>query len=158
MRLTPKRTIQNSFAATLLLGLAACKGQPDTPEGRMAHQRHENFEAMGDAYKGITDELKKDAPDFISNRNNADTINGFAPKVVTWFPKGTGPNDGVRTHALETIWTKPEQFQQAATRLANESARFRSLVPGGDAAVLNKAAGELGAACKNCHDTFREKD
>ena len=53
----------------------------------------------------------------------------------------------MRTHALETIWTKPEQFQQAATRLANESARFRSLVPGGDAAVLNKAAGELQRLC-----------
>ena len=157
MRLISNRLMLVALPA-LVLGLAACKGQPDTPEGRMAHQRHENFEAIGDAYKGIADELKKDSPDFVQIRANADTIAGFAPKVVTWFPKGTGPNDGVRTDALETVWTKPEQFQQAATRFVDESARFRSLVDSGDAAALGKASGELGAACKNCHDTFREKD
>ena len=157
MRLTSNRLMLAALPA-LVLGLAACKGQPDTPEGRMAHQRHENFEAIGDAYKGITDELQKDAPDFVLIRTNADIIDGFAPKVATWFPKGTGPNDGVVTDALDTIWTKPEQFQQAATRFVDESAHFKSLVQGGDAAVLSKAAGELGATCKNCHDTFREKD
>lgn len=154
MRLPPRLIA----TAPLALALAACNGQPDTPEGRIAYERHENFERIGDAFKAITDELKKDSFDIAVIRNGAETINGFAPKVATWFPKGSGPEDGIRTDALQTIWTKPEQFQQAANRFVDEAARFKALTETGDRAALQKGAGDLGASCKNCHDTFREKD
>jgi cytochrome c556 len=147
-----------SVLPLLALSLTSCNGQPDTPEGRIAHQRHENFERIGDAYKAIGDELKKASPDIVAIRTGAGTIDGFAPKVATWFPKGTGPDDGVRTDALQTVWTKPEQFQQAASRFVSEAARFKALSQAGDLAAIRKGAAELGAACKNCHDTFREKD
>jgi cytochrome c556 len=162
MSLTPNRVFPKIFVLAVLPGIAlsvaACKGQPNTPEGRMAHQRHENFEDIGDAFKGITDELKKTSPDTDAIRIHAGVIDSLAPKVGTWFPKGTGPNDGVRTDALETVWTRPQQFQQAATRFADASAHFKLQAKANDIPALRKAAGELGGACKNCHDTFREKD
>ncbi len=157
MRLIPQRRIL-AILPMIALGLAACNGQPDTPEGRIAHQRHENFESIGKAFKAISDELKKSSPDVVVIREGADTINGFAPKVATWFPKGSGPEDGIRTDALQTVWTKPEQFQQAASRLVDEAAKFHALAHAGDMAAIGKGAQELGGACKNCHDTFREED
>ena len=109
-------------------------------------------------FKEITDELEDDTPDLAVIRTEAATIAGFAPKVATWFPKGSGPDDGIRTHAKQTIWTKPEQFQQAAQRFVDESARFQALAQAGDIAAIRQGAKDLGAACKNCHDTFRHKD
>lgn len=148
----------HAFLPVLALGLAACSGQPDTPEGRIADQRHENFESIGGAFKSIGDELKKDAPDVAVIRTGAETINGLAPKVATWFPKGSGPEDGIKTDALQTVWTKPEQFQQAASRLVDQAAKFHALAQAGDLAAIGKGAGDLGGSCKNCHDTFRAKD
>lgn len=142
----------------LVLGLAACGGNPDTPEGRMADQRHENFEQIGSAFKLIGDELKKPSPDIAVIRAGAEKIDGFAPKVGTWFPAGTGPQDGMKTDALPAIWSKPEQFQQAAARLVDASAQFNALAQAGDVGALGKGAQDLGAACKNCHDSFRADD
>ena len=77
---------------------------------------------------------------------------------ITDTLKGSGPDDGIKTDALPAVWTRPEQFQQAAARFVDESAHFKSLAQGDDIPALKKGAGDLGAACKNCHDTFREKD
>lgn len=142
-----------------VLALAACgSGQPDTPEGRIADERHESFEAIGGAFKSVTDELKKDAPDLAVIRTGAGKINGLAPQVATWFPAGSGPADGIKTDALQTIWEKPDQFKQAAARLVDASAQFNTVAHADDLAAIGKGAQELGGACKNCHDSFREKD
>lgn len=156
MRFTALRPAFVSLAA---LGLAACGGgQPDTPEGRIAHERHENFERIGDSFKSVMDELKQDAPDLTIIRAGAATINGLAPQVATWFPAGSGPDDGIKTDALQTVWTKPDHFKQAAVRFTDASATFSSLAQAGDLAAIGKGAQDLGGSCKNCHDTFREKD
>ena len=141
----------------LALGLTAC-GNPDTPAGRAADSRHENFEQIGDAFKVVDDQLKATAPDVAKIQAAAATINGFAPKVETWFPAGSGPADGIKTDALQTVWTKPEQFKQATTKFAEESATFNALAQAGDLAAIGGGMKSLGGSCKNCHDNFREKD
>lgn len=146
------------LASGALLALAACGSQPDTPEGRIAHQRHEDFEKIGKAFKAINEQVKKNAPDMGVVRANAATINAMAPQVAGWFPKGTGPQDGVKTDALQTIWTEPEAFRQAAARFVDEADKFQALAGIGNAAALDQGVKALGGACKNCHDRFREKD
>ena len=94
----------------LALGLTAC-GNPDTPAGRAADARHENFEAIGDAAKAVADQLKEAKPDVAKIQSAAATINGFAPKVESWFPAGSGPADGIKTEALQAIWDKPAEFK-----------------------------------------------
>jgi len=62
-----------------------------------------------------------------------------------------------KTEALPKIWdTYPEiadygkKYKEAVTALA--------AVAGSGADALKPAVGELGKACKGCHDNFREKD
>ncbi len=141
----------------LALGLTAC-GNPDTPAGRAADSRHENFEQIGDAFKVVADQLKASAPNVAKIQAAADTINGFAPKVETWFPAGSGPADGLKTDALQTVWTKPQQFKQATEKFVEEAARFQALAQAGDVSAMGEGMKGLGGSCKNCHDTFREKD
>jgi cytochrome c556 len=146
-----------ALAPLLSLTLAACGGA-DTPGQKAANERHENFEEIGDSFKTITDELKKTAPDVAKIREGAARINGFAPQVRDWFPAGSGPQDGVKTDALATIWEQPDAFQQAAARLADEAAAMNTAAEAGDLAAVRGAVLGLGGACKNCHDRFREED
>ncbi len=141
----------------LALGLTAC-GNPDTPAGRAADARHENFEAIGDAAKAVADELKESSPDLPKIQTAAATINGFAPKVESWFPAGSGPADGIKTDALQTIWEKPAEFTQAADKFVAEAAKFQALAQAGDVAAIGEGMKALGGACKGCHDKFREAE
>ncbi len=147
-----------ALVPVLALGLAACSGQPDTPGGRAANARHENFEAMGDAFKKAGDTMKSQSPDIAVVRAAATTINGFAPKVETWFPKGSAPADGVKTEALDAIWSKPEEFKAANAKLVEQAAAFATAAQGGDLAAVGAAMKGLGGACKGCHEKFREPE
>lgn len=147
-----------TLAPLFALGLSACGGNPDTPAGRAADERHENFEQLGAAFKTIDDQMKKDAPDMAAIQAAAGTINGFAPKVASWFPAGSGPDDGIKTEALQTIWTKPAEFQQASTRFADEAAKFATVTQTGDKAAIGAGMKALGGTCKDCHDKFREAE
>lgn len=144
-------------ASVLCLALAACGG-PQTPGEKAAHDRHENFEAIGKAFKTIGDDLKKDAPDVAAIQANAAAINRLAPQVKDWFPAGSGPQDGVDTDALAAIWQQPDAFGKAATRLGEAAAALDAAARSADLAAVRGAVPPLGAACKNCHDRFREKD
>ena len=82
----------------------------------------------------------------------------MAPRVESWFPAGSGPEDGIKTDALQTVWAKPDEFKQAAAKLVEESAKFNALAQAGDIAAIGEGMKALGGACKGCHDKFREKD
>ena len=151
------RTLGVLACLVLTLALPACS-KPDTPGARAAHERHEKFEALGKNSKAIGDELKKSAPDLAQIRTHAAAINALAPQVKTWFPAGSGPEDGVKTHALATVWQQPAEFDAAARRLVDAAASLQTAAQGTDLAAVRGAMPPLGAACKGCHERFREKD
>ena len=142
----------------IALALTACGGNPDTPAGRAADARHESFEEMGDAFKVVSDQLAASSTDMAAIQAAAGTIAGLAPKIETWFPAGSGPDDGIKTHALQTVWTKPDEFKAAAAKLVEESGKFAALAQAGDKAAVGEGMKALGGGCKGCHDKFREKE
>lgn len=147
-----------SFVVSVLaLALTAC-GNPDTPAGRAADARHESFEQIGDAMKEIGDQLKEAAPDVAKIQAAAAVINGLAPKVEGWFPAGSGPDDGIKTDALQTVWTKPEEFKAATAKFTEAAAAFDAAAKTGDLAAIGEAMKGLGGSCKGCHDKFREAE
>ena len=142
-----------SVAAASLL-LAGCAD--NTPGGKAAHERHENFEAIGDAFKVINDQLKKSAPDLAAVKAETAKIAGLAPQVKTWFPAGSGPQDGKKTDAKAEVWSKPAEFAQAHARLVDAAKALQAVVATGDVAAIGASTKTLGASCKGCHDKFRE--
>jgi cytochrome c556 len=137
--------------------LTACSG-PQTPGAKAAHERHEHFEALGKDFKAVGDELKKTAANVEAIRTHTAAINAAAPRVRTWFPAGSGPQDGVKTHALATVWSEPDEFARAAARLTDAAAALDAAAQSGDLAAVRGAMPPLGQACKACHDRFRHKD
>jgi cytochrome c556 len=76
------------------------------------------------------------------------------------FADGTGKGAaaGVETAALPVIWENWGEFEQAAQRFEDESAKFAEVAAGGDMTAVAQALGQLGQqGCGGCHETFREK-
>ena len=154
-----RRSITTLAILTPLFALSAC-GNPDTPGGRAADARHENFEALGDAFKVIDDELKGQSPDAQKVRTAASTVAAKAKEMPGWFPAGSGPDDGLKTDALQAVWAKPDEFRAAVTKFQDASAKLLAsadaFAAGQPAAALQEAVKEAGGNCKQCHEKFKE--
>ena len=134
---------------------------PATPVARdkaaaVMHDRHENYEKIGDAMKVVSRELKDATPDLAAVRSNARIIADLAPQIPGWFPPGTGPNVG-KTEAKAAIWQKPEDFMAKSTAFTAAARAFNKTAQGSDVAAIRAAHGTMGKTCKACHDLYREE-
>jgi cytochrome c556 len=145
-----------AIAGTGAAALAHDEGPvPNTPGGKAAAQRHQNFKQMGGAFKAIMDELKKDAPEkavVVANANKVKTLGADLPH---WFPAGSGAETGMKIQAKPEVWSDPKGFAAAAERLRDETAKLAEVAPGGDLAAVKAQFVATGKACKNCHDKYR---
>jgi cytochrome c556 len=121
----------------------------------LMHDRHERYEEIGKAMKGITAQLKSGSPSLADIREHADLIARYAPQVVSWFPPGSGPETGRRTRAKAEIWQDFETFRQRAQAFEAEAGNFHRVSRTTDVEGMRAARAELANACKNCHDRFR---
>jgi cytochrome c556 len=119
--------------------------------------RQENFKAIGRANKAIQDELKRPRPSVDVIRTNAAALERASQQIPRFFPAGSGPEAGVKTEALPTIWSNPKGFAQAAERNLAAARALSAAAGSGDMARIRSTAGALGPTCKGCHDEFRGK-
>jgi cytochrome c556 len=75
------------------------------------------------------------------------------------FPKGTAKGEtSEKSAALPAIWEKWGDFEKAAQRFQEESAKFAEVAKGGDMTAIAQQLGALGKqGCGGCHQDFREK-
>ncbi|WP_051362216.1 c-type cytochrome [Solimonas soli] len=151
--------LSSAAVAMALLFVAACERKPPlAPEIKQAMEaRHEGFETIGDSMKKIGDTLKGGGQLDPELAAAAKKINELAPQTKTWFPAGSGPETGRKTGAKAEIWAQPEVFAEKRDAFIAAAARLAQLADANDAAGFATQAGELGQACKGCHDQFREK-
>lgn len=131
---------------------------PNTPMGKAVAARHQNFKQLGGAFKAIVDELKKPDPDKAVIAASAKKMNTLAAAEPSWFPKGSGPEAGVKTAAKPDIWSDTAGFDAAVKRLQGATAKLDQLAAAGDLDGVKAQVRDTGAACKNCHDKFRVPD
>ncbi|WP_284734704.1 c-type cytochrome [Sphingosinicella terrae] len=133
--------------------VAAGAGTP-TDIAAVMRARHEHYEEMGDAMKGLGRELKASSPSVETIQRHAALIAGYGPQILTWFPEGSGPEAG-ETRAKAEIWSDAATFRERAQAFEAVSARFNQTAQTGNLDAIRAGMGELGNACKNCHDRFR---
>ena len=148
-----------SAAVALGAGIAVAGGGAlaASAGAKAAHVRHEGFEQMGKAFKTINDQLQSGKPDMAVIRVAAKRVQTQATKVPGWFPAGSGPESGAKTHAKADIWADPAGFQAALKPLAPAAAKLAEAANGTDVAAVQAAFKEAGAACGGCHKKYREK-
>lgn len=115
------------------------------------------YKQIGKSTKALFDEQRASTPSLDTIRQNAAIIAKLAPQVPRWFPKGTGPEAGVKTDALPAIWEKPAEFRKAAADFATAANGLSIAAKGTDMAAITAATRALGGACKGCHDQFKVK-
>lgn len=120
--------------------------------------RKANYKEIGGAFKTINDEIKTGSPDFNTIRPLAKDIFTRASGQLKYFPQGSGPQAGVKTRAKAAIWTDLAGFRQAQGDMVAAAGALQDATNRGDVAVLTAARTKLGAACKNCHDKYREAE
>ena len=84
-------------------------------------------------------------------------IEALAKQIPSWFPRGSGQQKGVRSEALPVIWQQVPAFKQRAAGLAGAAHQVAATAGTGNLDATKAAATNIGAACKACHDMFREK-
>jgi len=117
-------------------------------------QRNDNMKAMGDAAGKVGKSFQSGSPDLNVIRQAAAQIASLAPKVVSWFPAGTGPDVG-KTRAKAEIWQKPEDFASKARDLSQAATDFNDAAKLGDMNRIKVTFGAMGKTCKACHDLYR---
>ena len=131
---------------------------PNTPAGRAVAARHQHFKQLGKAFKAVVDEMKKDTPDKALVATNTQTMKTLAGALPSWFPKGTGSEAHAKTDAKPEIWSDPNGFSAAASRLQVETSKLAQFGAAGDLDAVKGQIRATGSACKNCHDKFRVPD
>src|SRR5690349_17430065 len=102
-----------ALAAALLSCIGYGLVQAAPPQAAAIKSRQDKLRDMGGALKAITDELKKPKVDWDNTIiPNAQTIQDRSAYLLNWFPKGTGPESGVKTYALPALWQKQDDFQK----------------------------------------------
>lgn len=145
-----------ALAANAALAHEGHKGPPPkTAGGKAAWARHDNFKAQGATFKAILDELKKDAPDQALLSANATKLKASSTALPSWFPKGSGPESGVKTDAKAEVWSDAAGFAAAANRFQLEASKFQELAAAGDVAGMKAQSRAVGGTCKGCHDKYR---
>jgi cytochrome c556 len=155
--------------AGLTMPLAACGGEApaayhgDDPlsNGMTVKQqieaRQHNLKDLGGAYKAVNDQLKNDAPQLTEIKLAAQEIKSHSQEIANWFPKGTGPESGVKTEALAAIWAEEASFKAKAQKFDDEAAKLNDVVAVENIEAIKVQAKATGEACKGCHDNFRQK-
>ncbi|MFL6751653.1 MAG: c-type cytochrome [Sphingomicrobium sp.] len=123
---------------------------------RIMHERHEGMETIGKNNKAIKRQLDGGSPDLAAVRASAAKIADLSQKASGWFPKGTGPDVG-KTGAKPEIWQNAQDFSTKLRNFQLAAKAFNSAAASGNVDAIKGKFGELGQACKACHDKYRSE-
>ena len=88
-------------------------------------------------------------------KTNAEKIAQLAPMIPDVFRADTRAYD-LETESLDEIWENYDDFSAKADVVAQRAGALAAATADGQAAAI-KAFGAVGAACKSCHDSYREQ-
>jgi cytochrome c556 len=145
-----KRLAVVAVAACCIAAAAAAQ-----PMVQRIGDRQARYKQMGAAVKAINEQLHASNPSLPVIRRNSALVARFAPQVLGWFPRGSGPETGARTRARPEIWTDAEGFRAAGVRLVVAARGFDAAARGTDVAAIRAAMRGVAGACSGCHDDFR---
>lgn len=154
-----RKPLSIAAAAMLALGggtLAYAAASPAVVAAIKARQA--NFKEIGGDFKAVNDEVKSGAPILSIVRPAAHDLATRAADQARHFVPGSGPEAGVKTRALPTIWSDPAGFAKANANFVKAAAALDAAAQKGDVATLTAARTSLGGTCKACHDKYRAQE
>ena len=87
-------------------------------------------------------------------KDRAALLNSLVTLPFHAFPEGS---DKGQTKAKPEIWMEGDKFKKAASDAQAAVAKLNTAVAAGQTKDLKALAGDVGKACKGCHDNYRAK-
>ena len=106
-----------------------------------------NFGPLGAMVKG------KATFDATAFALHAERIAYLSDQVVEGFPKGS--DKGAHTDAKAALWANFDDFRDKAKTFNSEAKALAEIAKGGDEAKTKAQFKKLGAACKACHEKYK---
>ncbi len=137
-------------------GLAAAlpaAAQFQKPEDAIKY-RKAALTVMGTHFGRIAAMASGKAPfDAAAAQGNAEIVAMMSRLPFAAFIDGTASGD---TRAKPEIWSEPDKFKAAATKMQEEVVKLNAAAKTGNLDQIKLAVGEVGKSCKACHDNFRK--
>ena len=86
--------------------------------------------------------------------DNAEIATTMSKLPFAGFVDGS---DKGETKAKPEIWAEMDKFRAGATKMQDAMVAFNTAAKGGNLHAIKAATGEVGKACKGCHDTYRKE-
>lgn len=150
-------SIKLSSAIAMMAGFTALHADAPTTPAEVQKARHDHYEELGEASKAVRDLTRSSNPDFAAIEKAAEHIVKATVNQGQWFPKGSGPEAG-KTRALPEVWTRPAEFAAAQKMFTDRAPALLAAAKAKDISAVRTAFRDVGASCKNCHDTFRSPE
>lgn len=74
---------------------------------------------------------------------------------LPWVAFGEGTDKGMPTRAKPEIWKEQAKFKDLQGKMQAEAEKLEAAAKGGNLDAVKAAVGDIGKACKACHDDFR---
>jgi cytochrome c556 len=130
----------------------------DDKAAAVKERRHLMKDVVGAGAKLGNQMVKGDVPFDAGKATKAmNDINGVPDKYVTLFPKGTEHGAIADSEAKPAVWEDFDKFKATAAKLKDASAKTAGAAAQGKDA-FTAAFNDMTKVCKECHETFREKE
>ena len=158
------RWLALGIAAVISLGsmsVAVSQDAPPTPEEQAKEavlMRQGLFKLMGWNMAPLGAMLRNKMPfDAAVAQKSAQRMEQLSAMIPDVFQADTRKLTGVKTGALEGVWTSKADFTAKANDMNKAAAALSAAAKTGDKGATMKAAAAVGKACGSCHDSFRAK-
>jgi len=150
-----KKTVQRVIFAAVALGVSGATLAQVKPEDEIRY-RQSVMNVIGRNFGGVLGAMAKgERPyDQAAAVKAATLVDMLSTLPAAAF--GPGTDKGAPTKADPKVWKEPQKFKAAYDKMLAEVAKLPLAAK--DPATLKAQVGEVGKACKACHDDFRQKE
>ena len=142
------------LAAALAAACSPALAQFQKPEDAVKY-RKAAFTVMGSHFSRIGAMANGRVPfDAAAAAANADIVAAMSRLPFAAFAAGT--DKAGNTEAKPEVWSEPDRFKSAATKMQEEVAKLQAVAKGGNLDQLKTQFGATAQTCKACHDHFRK--
>lgn len=154
-----KSTARLALVAAVVWGTAAA-AQAQLSKEDMIKYRQSGYTFMAWNMGKIKAELEGSNFDAARVAASANVVAAVANSGLgALFAPGTDTGKGWKETRLKPeFFREPDKVRQIGTNFVQQANRMQQVAAGGDKAAIAAQFGELGKACKACHDNFRREE
>ncbi len=145
------KILLGGIIAASLVAIAASDLSAQMQGTELVKQRKKEMGQMSKAFGPLIQIVKGENENFDAAVASAEIMNANAKKIVANFPAGSGRDAVPDSRAKQDIWDKRSEFEAAAAKLVEDSAKLIDAAKSKDLNSFRTQFKAYGAACGACH-------